>query len=39
MLCPEVIDITVCISPCSGTVQEALLQLPQAAPSSRRWTP
>ena len=25
---PEVIDITVCISPCSGTVQEALLQLP-----------
>ncbi|WEE75363.1 RnfH family protein [Comamonas testosteroni] len=24
---PEVIDITVCLSPCSGTVQEALLQL------------
>ena len=25
---PEVIDVTVCISPCSGTVQETLLQLP-----------
>lgn len=25
---PQVIDITVCISPCSGTVQETLLQLP-----------
>jgi putative ubiquitin-RnfH superfamily antitoxin RatB of RatAB toxin-antitoxin module len=25
---PTLIDITVCMSPCSGTVQETLLQLP-----------